>query len=227
MKIQTVEKTDKLDPGQFVKDKQPWRVADALTRFSGPVPVEDIVEEVKKNGYEKLLNEWAIEHGGVAGSVRYHLLNLSKKGMAQLNTFSDAATPAEAAAEVQQSLETTFGLERDLQAALRANISQLQDGLKIADGGKERTVPSGRVDILAVASDGTHVVIELKAGMADRDAVGQILSYMGDLDAEGKRNVRGILVAADFTERAISASNAVPNVHLMKYGFKFSFQGVS
>ena len=67
-----------------------------------------------------------------------------------------------------------IGLERDLQNALRANISQLQEGLKVTDGGKERAVPSGRIDILAVASDGTHVVIELKAGVADRDAVGQI-----------------------------------------------------
>jgi hypothetical protein len=226
MKIQTVEKTEKLDPAQFIKDKQPWRVADALTRFSGPVPVEDVVEAAKKNGYEKLLNEWAMEHGGVAGSVRYHLRNLRDMGMVKLNTFSDAATPTEAAAEVQDSLETTFGLERDLQTALRANISQLEQGLKITDAGKERTVPSGRIDILAAASDGAHVVIELKAGMADKDAIGQILAYMGDLHAEAKGNVRGILVA-DFTEKAISASKPVPSLDLMKYGFKFSFQSVS
>ena len=95
--------------------------------------------------------------------------------MVKMNTYSDAATPAEEVAEVQDSIETTFALERDLQNALRTNISQLQDGLKIIDDGKERSVPSGRIDILAVAPDGTYVVVELKAGEADRDAVGQIL----------------------------------------------------
>src|SRR5688572_9494717 len=34
--------------------------------------------------------------------------------------------------------EITFGLERDLQAALRANIEQLEPGLRIIDKGKDR-----------------------------------------------------------------------------------------
>ncbi len=42
-----------------------------------------------------------------------------------------------------------FGLERDLQDALRGNIAQLEPGLKITDGGKENRVDAGRVDITA------------------------------------------------------------------------------
>jgi RecB family endonuclease NucS len=113
-----------------------------------------------------------------------------------------------------------------MQSALRKNIEQLEKGLKIADDGKEHIVPSGRIDILAVDSKEAHVVIELKAGTADRDAVGQILSYIGDLQADGRHAIRGILVAADFTGWAIAASKAVPNVELRKYGFTFSFQKV-
>jgi DNA-binding CsgD family transcriptional regulator len=41
--------------------------------------------------------------------------------------------------EVIAAVETTFGLERDLQSALRNNIDQLEAGLKIADGGKEQS----------------------------------------------------------------------------------------
>ena len=226
MKAQMVEKTDKLRPEQFIKGKQPWRVAMVLDRFPGPVPVADVVEAVRKDGYENLLNDWAKEHGGVAASVGYHLRAMRRKGMVKMNTYSDAATPAEEVAEVQDSIETTFALERDPQNAIRTNISQLQDGLKIIDDGKERSVPSGRIDILAVAPDGTYVVVELKAGEADRDAVGQILGYIGDLLEEARGKVRGILVAGDFTERAISASKAVPNLELIAYGFKFSFQNV-
>ena len=73
----------------------------------------------------------------------------------------------------------TFGLERDLQMALRANIEQLEPALTITDGGSERIVESGRIDITARDKDGCTVVIELKTGVADRDAVGQIRSYMG------------------------------------------------
>jgi RecB family endonuclease NucS len=125
--------------------------------------------------------------------------------------------------EASDALEATFGLERDLQVALRNNIEQLKENLTVADGGKEHSVPSGRIDILAKDAKGAAVVIELKAGTADRDAVGQILSYLGDIRSESKKPVRGILIAGDFTARAISAAKAVGNIKLMKYAFKFSF----
>ena len=46
------------------------------------------------------------------------------------------------ATEIEDAIETTFGLERDLQNALRSNIQQLEEGLKIVDEGKERNVPA-------------------------------------------------------------------------------------
>jgi len=135
---------------------------------------------------------------------------------------------AEDAAEVAQvadAIETTFGLERDLQRALRANIEQLEPGLKITDGGKEQTVDSGHIDITAEDANGATVVIELKAGSADRDAIGQVLSYIGDLTGP-KKIVRGILIAGSFSLRAIAAARAVPNLELKRYAFKFSFESV-
>jgi len=133
---------------------------------------------------------------------------------------------ADTEAEVASAVDTAFGLERDLQLALRRSIDQLEPGLTITDGDREKTVASGRIDITARDKDGATVVIELKAGMADRDAVGQILSYMGDL-TERETTVRGILVAREFLPRAISAAGVVPNVRLVQYGFRFSFETVS
>jgi endonuclease len=127
---------------------------------------------------------------------------------------------------LEEAVETTFGLELDLQKAIRSNIEQLEQGLKITDGGKEQTVESGRVDIIAEDLTGATVVVELKAGTADREAVGQILSYMGDL-SQTKKAVRGILVAGDFHSRALSAARAVPNLRLRRYAFKFSFEDVA
>ena len=116
-----------------------------------------------------------------------------------------------------------IGLERDLQAALRDAIGQLEPGLDIIDGGAERSVASGFIDITAKATDGTVVVIELKAGTARRDAIGQILSYMGDVAAEESNQVRGILVAGDFDNKARAAARVVTSLSLRRYRVSFEF----
>ncbi len=116
-----------------------------------------------------------------------------------------------------------FGLERDLQRALRYNIEQLEPGLKITDGGKERTVQGGRIDILAEDADRNPVIIELKVGAADYKGLVQLQAYMGSEDFRGK-SARGILVAGDFDERVTLAANAAPNVSLKKYSHQFTFE---
>jgi hypothetical protein len=64
-----------------------------------------------------------------------------------MNPYFDGSG-VDAGSAIQQE-EITFGLERDLQIALRRNIDQLEPGLKIVDGGTERTVEAGRIDITA------------------------------------------------------------------------------
>ena len=115
-----------------------------------------------------------------------------------------------------------MGLERDLQAALRSKIEQLDPGLTVIDGGAERSVDSGFIDITARDSSGATVVIELKAGVAGQKAVAQILSYMGDV-AEEDSDVRGILVASGFDAKALAASRMVPSLILRKYSVRFAF----
>lgn len=117
-----------------------------------------------------------------------------------------------------------FELERHLQQALRREIGQLEEGLTIIDGGVERSVASGFIDILARDVHGALVVVELKAGAARREAVGQILGYMGDLKIEEPETViRGILVAADFDRSCASAAVIVSDLTLRQYRFEFSF----
>ena len=116
-----------------------------------------------------------------------------------------------------------IGLERDLQAALRDNIEQLESGLEIIDGDTERSVSSGFIDITAKSTDGSIVVIELKTGTARRDAIAQILSYMGDIAAEESAQVRGVLVAGDFDKKARAAARVVTSLALRSYRVKFEF----
>jgi hypothetical protein len=125
--------------------------------------------------------------------------------------------------QVEEAIKTTFVIERHLQGALRANIEQLEPGLKITDGGKEQVVDSGRIDITTIDKNGVTVVIELKAGEAGRHAVGQIAAYMGDL-TDGKKQVRGILVAGEFSPKAVSSARVVPGLRLRKYNIKFAFE---
>jgi len=128
--------------------------------------------------------------------------------------------------EVIEAEEITFGLERDLQLALRTNIDQLEPGLRITDGGKERVTEAGRIDITAMDARGTVVVIELKAGTASPEVVAQVLAYMGTVAVVDSKPVRGILVAGDFHKRVILASRAIPNLELKKYSFQFRFETV-
>ena len=126
--------------------------------------------------------------------------------------------------EVLQDSPSSFSLERDLQRTLRDNIKQLERGLRITDGGTERTVDAGRIDITAEDGGGNIVVIELKAGTARMASIGQILSYMGSIENPEEKGVRGILVAYDFDEQLEMAAKAVPNISLKAYSVQFTFE---
>lgn len=132
------------------------------------------------------------------------------------DAISQATEEAEAAVQV-------FGLERDLQDALRMNIAQLEAGLEVVDGDTERRVDAGFIDILARDSQGRNVVIELKVGTSKPEAVAQVLAYMGCIAEEEDSPVRGILIAADHHPRVVYAARAIPNLELKRYGYRFEF----
>ncbi|MCY4576418.1 MAG: endonuclease NucS [Chloroflexi bacterium] len=117
-----------------------------------------------------------------------------------------------------------FGLERDLQDALKNNLHQLELGLKLL--GTEQRVAAGRLDIAAIDSEGSIVVIELKAGTAQPESMTQLLAYMGTVDNPENRPVRGFLVANGFHPRLRHAAKAVSNIALRAYSFTFSFGDV-
>lgn len=148
----------------------------------------------------------------------------------ELMTDGDAESSAEERNEVGDPTETRsqlIGLERDLQAALRGELGQLEDGLEVDDGGAERSVASGFIDITARDARGLIVVIELKTGTARRNDVAQVLSYMGDVaEEEPGEDVRGILIAGDFDKKAKAAARVVPSLSLRAYSVRFKFRTV-
>ncbi len=107
--------------------------------------------------------------------------------------------------EIIDALETTFGLEKDLQKALRYNIEQLESGLKVIDQGKELTTEAGRIDIAVEDKEGNFVVIELKAGTAKPDSIAQVLSYTAALKEEKKKCVKNKIVLKYKIKKSISS----------------------
>ncbi|MDP5280161.1 endonuclease NucS [Sphingomonas sp. DG1-23] len=164
----------------------------------------------------------------------YNVLNNFKTGVRTYREFRDSGGESEVANDAAIELAgealrekregRQFELERHLQESLRGAIEQLEPGLVIVDDGVERAVDSGFIDILAVDQAGALVVIELKAGIAKREALGQILGYMGDLKMEEPESaVRGILVAAAFDKSCKSARVVTPSIQLREYRFVFDF----
>ena len=154
---------------------------------------------------------------------RYRKFRDAGGNMVDAAGTDEGRTDPTATAE-QEEVGQRIGLERDMQAALRVEIDQLESGLTITDDGAERSVDSGFIDITARDASGATVVIELKAGPAGQRAVAQILSYMGDVAAEEENGkVRGILVASSFDAKAKAAARMVPSLMLRRYSVRFLF----
>lgn len=149
-----------------------------------------------------------------------------KGGLPQNDAPSGSADDAEELTEdiLEEAVGKTFALEKDLQRALRANLAQLEEGLRVEDGGSERRVEAGFIDILARDASGVLTVIELKSETARPEAVAQILAYMGCIAEETGQPVRGILVAGDHHPRVGYAARAIPNLTLKKYRYRFEFE---
>ena len=199
--------------------------------------LEAIASDLAFSGIDRKNNEPNLSRLQIDGDIynglasarthlNYYRRFLEDQSALRTQAIKEIAPAALVSIDSDEPVEVTLSLERDLNSALRQTITQLEPGMTVIDGGKERNVPSGRIDILAQDATGCRVVIELKAVRAPRDAVAQVLAYMGDLAAEGGAEVRGLLIAPDFDPRAIAAARMVPSLRLMRFSFSFNFERV-
>lgn len=148
-------------------------------------------------------------------------MNYFQEGMEEtLNEYTQKETPSEPS-------EISISLERDLETFIFENIDSVEDGLKPYRGesGRQYTVESGRIDILATDKDDNFVVIELKADKGGDAVLTQTLAYMVDIEKIAEqRKVRGIIIARDFSSKLVSAVSRVQDIKLMKYKVKFNFE---
>lgn len=120
-----------------------------------------------------------------------------------------------------------FQLEQDLQAAVRAQLDKLEPGLVEDDGGREISVATGRIDIVARDKDGKPVAIELKAGPCPTGALEQVLGYAADLEDERGEEVRAYLIAGSFSDRTRAAARRMTGLELRTYEFSLRFNALT
>ncbi len=166
-----------------------------------------------------------------SGKVR--LYDRESDGSFDSNSDSTQSDSNEASvASEEEIFEFAFSFEKDLQEYLSRELQKLEPGLTLftEEGltGREISIDSGRIDILAKDTKNDFVIIELKVNQAPQGSLAQILSYMASIKKqfEGK-NVRGIIIAEKFDRRLKLAVTQVPNVSLMQYKVKFDFEKVS
>ncbi len=93
--------------------------------------------------------------------------------------------------------------------------------------GIEFPVDVGRIDLLAVDSNGKFVVIELKLSHGRQKALGQLLYYMTWVDEHfGKGPCRGIIVASEISDALRASIKRVPGVSVAKYNMSFSIEPI-
>ena len=144
------------------------------------------------------------------------------------------ATPDAEDIDTNAAIDASLSLERDLERFLLQHLAELEPGLELYQesgvaGSQVGLETAGRLDVLAKGIDGALVIIEIKAGEATDSVCGQILRYMGWVQEHicgAGENVRGIVVANEFSARLRLAARAMPNVTLKRYTVRFSFEEV-
>lgn len=167
-----------------------------------------------------------IENGSIYNALAFYRSHLSNYRKFKVNPepLADGENILDDDVEaVRPNSGEVFALERDLQSALRDSIDDLEPGLSIVDGGRERKVDAGFIDILAKDQQGSYVVVELKAGESRPAALTQTLSYMASIKASESAPVRGYLIAAKHHPQVVLAAEMLPNLTLKTYRYRFEF----
>ena len=130
-----------------------------------------------------------------------------------------------------EEMEQQFVAEGDLRNVLAANLECIEPGLRLFQSaertGLELVIDEGRIDILAVDRLGKFVVIELKLSRGRNRALGQVLYYMGWVDANlGKAPCRGMIIAREIPPDLALAVTRVSGISLFRYKLAVSVERI-
>lgn len=149
----------------------------------------------------------------------------------EYESYLSGSSPEEDDQISQEESSFEFALEAHLRDFLAKDLERIEPGLKLYKSedrsGVEYSVDGGRIDILAIDQSGRYVVIELKLSQGRNKALGQLLYYMGWVDANlGNTSSRGIVIANEISNELTIAVSRAPDVSLYKYKMSFSVDRV-
>jgi hypothetical protein len=133
---------------------------------------------------------------------------------------ADKAATARRSHQQRNVATGKFAYEEELQMFLRDRPDELEQGLRLLDGGVEYRTSIGLIDLLCSDARGDLVVLELKVGATSDQVAGQVFRYMGWAEeslAKKDQHVRGIIVARNISEKL---RLSVKNRHVDLYEYE-------
>ena len=120
--------------------------------------------------------------------------------------------------------EVNFTYERDLQDSLTRQIDKLFPEYTLFKDGVEYYIDGKRIDVLLENKlKNELLVIELKAGLAKKETLGQISEYMGKLKKKfNDKIINGIIIAGEIDDSLKDACFPFPNLKTMIYRIELS-----
>ncbi len=148
--------------------------------------------------------------------------------------YSATVAPADVEAAIKLALaesDPEFASESLLHHNCAQCLSDIEPGLTLYRKGRrtgiEFDVGGRRIDILAVDSTGSLVVIELKRPEAHDRVIGQLLRYMGWIRqnvAKPNQRVRGVIIARQFTRDLRLAASTHQDIQLKQYEVRITYK---
>lgn len=157
-----------------------------IDRLHGIVPYDIILREVDTENLSK----------GMKGCGR-HGFNIGKVEMSDLERVKELSEEGE---HIQIGVRADKEIE--IQRYFEANPQAIEEGFRLIDE-RDDVLPlgAGEPDLICEDRNDNFVVIELKAGVAGYDALGQVISYKSAVKKKTGVKVRGILIANDFDSK--------------------------
>jgi hypothetical protein len=160
------------------------------------------------------------------------LSNDSENEIMEGNIFELSGNDQNISKEINAIENNNFTYERDLKNSLIAQVEELFPNYKIFGTnreGIEYAIEGKRIDLLLEnTNENTLLIIELKAGVADFHAFGQISMYLGLLSKKfiGKM-ITGVIIAGEIDASLVNACLITDKIKLLRYQMKLALEEIT